>query len=163
MADLGTTFNSLVNEFSEVINNGGKYDNWGKKYLYPTADGSDVNNIVIEKVDDPGQSVRGNRATIINYLNGSQTPPAGQGPDNYYPRFVNSGNPKPKITSRQDHAHEGVGEVSGTDGTYYNNTSNYNANPKIGIPVQYILRFKQSGDVWYLCTALVWPLQINSR
>jgi hypothetical protein len=150
--NLTQTFTNLVLDFNAVYNTG-DYTAWGNTYLHPT---SQV--IFIQKVDDPGDSERGNKAAIIYYLNKTQTTKSGHPASDCYPQFSNVGTTNEAVhTSAQTHVV--VGDVTpGADsyGIYYNTYANYQQGN--GIEVTYTLRFELLNNIWYLITALVTPI-----
>jgi hypothetical protein len=145
-ADLLAKFTDLINAFNNVYNVG-KYDTWGRDYLYP-------DHLVIEKVDDPGQYEYGDANKIIKYLNDTQTPKSGEPKNNFYPQFSSSASPQVKIHTNKNR--QLVGDVTprpNTTGVYYDTYEKYLIGD--GISVHYTLRFKLLHDTWFLCTALV--------
>jgi hypothetical protein len=122
-------------------------------YLHPT---SPV--IFIHKVDDPGQSVRGDKAQIISYLNSTQTTQNHKPASQNYPQFSNFGTINEAVHTSKTGNHV-VGDVTpGADsyGIYYDMYLHYQQG--IGIEVTYTLRFELLDNLWYLITALVAPI-----
>jgi hypothetical protein len=150
--NLTETFTNLVLDFNAVYNLN-SYTDWGNEYLHPTSQA-----LFIQKVDDPGQSVKGPRQTIIDYLNSTQTTQSGQAAGDCYPQFSNVGTTNEAVhTSYQSRIV--VGDVtpgSNSYGIYYNTYANYQLGNRI--EVTYTLRFELLHNTWYLITALVAPI-----
>jgi len=132
--DLIQTFTNAIDTFNAAQNDG-NYNNF-QQYLLPP-------KVLIQKVDDPGDFVYGNAATIIQYLNNTQAATS------YFPQFTLTGPAGSIYTSRKG---EQIGDVTG-EGTYLDTFDSTNS-----INVLYCLRFKQKQGAWLLASAFVTPI-----
>jgi hypothetical protein len=147
--DLVKSFQSLIADFNNVGTSAPPtYDTWGGLYLYPSPD------LIIQKVDDPGQFVIGSPNVVIDYLNTTQatTQPGSVKP--FFPQFV-APNPTPYEHGSKHSVM--IGEVFGGDGRYYDTSDDLTTPPHWYYPVHYCFRFKRDASTknWLLCSAFL--------